>query len=236
MVMIEMIRATLVMFLLMCATINLTTCTVEMSFTSDSDVPHTYKEFQDALANADGGANPNAPVNIAFDGRETMLALYAALGRAGKYVNLDLSESSVTGFGDNDSSSPLGMSFIVSILLPNNLARIGDNAFESCVHLREVLIPNSVAEIGEYAFYRCLSLANITIPESVEYIDRDAFSQCDSLETVWLIDDVRIADITVFPGGVKFREAAALSDISEDGSYVAVRGLYQRNGAEWSRL
>ena len=227
-------RLTSVTLLLVYAAICVASCTVETRFSSGSDVPDTYKEFQAALADADGGASPDDPVFVAFGGTETVLALYAAIARAGKYVSLDLSESSVTGFGDGDSSSPLGMSFIVSVVLPNNLSRIGRKAFEGCVNLRRAVIPDSVTEIGEYAFHSCLSLESVTIPENVDYIDRSAFSGCENLCAVHLMGYTRIADITVFPGGAKFREVAALSGTSEDGSYVAVRGTYMRSGTEWS--
>ena len=227
---------TSITLLLICTTISVMSCTVETRFFSDADAPHTYTEFAEALAETEGGASPNDPIDIAFDGAETTLALYAALGRAQKYVNLNLSESSVTGFGDTNVSNPSGMSFIVSIVLPNNLARIGRKAFEGCAYLREVIIPDSVTEIGEYAFHSCPSLADITIPESVRYIDRDAFSGCGNLATVRLMGDVRIADNTVFPSSVKFREVAMRSEDFGTSSYIAARGLYLRNGTEWSRL
>ena len=225
-----------VWFLFIYTAISAMSCSGEVRFSTDSDAPHTYTEFVHVLAAADGGANTEEPIAITFDGTETALMLYAALARAGKYVALDLSESSVTGFGDGDASNPLGLSYIVSIVLPNNLTRIGSKAFEGCVNLREVLIPNSVTEIGEYAFHACTSLTKIPIPASVTYIDRDAFSQCKALVTVVLAGDTRLADNTVFPDGAAFRAVAAQSEAFSTGTYQAARGTYQHIETNWRRL
>lgn len=239
-----------------CTFISLWGCTFDSD--SDSDALYTFAELEAALKDADGGVSPDAPVSISFAGKEKAFAVYAALANARKYVSLNLSKSSVTGF-DTSSAYPAGSRWIVSLILPDNLTKIGGEAFAGWTQLRHIFIPPSVTAIGEYAFYNCSSLADIqipesvttigeyafhrcpsiaelTIPESVEYIERDAFSSCGNLNIVtFLGDGTRIADNTVFPGGTKFREAAARLELSGSGSYTAARGVYLRNGAEWSR-
>lgn len=220
--------------IVLCAVINVTACDAGYHHSSsDSDVPHTYKEFVKALEDAEGGASMDDPVDIAFDGSATAFDLYVALNRVKKYVNLDISDSSVTGFDSSSSSSP-GVFLIVSLSLPHNLDKIGDKAFEYCSRLKEVLIPNAVTSIGECAFYNCTSLTEVTIPASVEYIGSDAFAYCAGLNTVILQGDVYIADFAVFPDGRKFMEAAILAN--EAGSaYMAAHGTYRRNGNRWTR-
>lgn len=242
-------RRAVLLFAAVCASVSFAGCAFGAS--------DTYAELEVTLANAEGGESPDNPVNISFNGTETAFAIYVALANARKYVSLDLSESSVTGFGS--SAYPAGSRWIVSLVLPDNLKKIGgeafagwtqlrhifisdsvtmigEKAFQDCASLASVLIPESVTAIGEYAFHNCASLAAITIPESVEYIGRDAFSSCDNLNTVaFMGDGAQIADNTVFPSGAKFREAAARSEHSGGGSYMAARGVYVRDGTEWSR-
>lgn len=219
-------RRAVLLFAAVCASVSFAGCAFGAS--------DTYAELEVTLANAEGGESPDNPVNISFNGTETAFAIYVALANARKYVNLDLSESSVTGFGS--SAYPAGSRWIVSLVLPDNLKKIGGEAFAGWTQLRHIFISDSVTMIGEKSFQDCASLAAITIPESVEYIGRDAFSSCDNLNAVaFMGDGAQIADNTVFPSGAKFREAAARSEHSGSGSYMASRGVYVRDGTEWSR-
>ncbi len=241
----------------LCSVIITAGCNTAIRTDTDSDAVHSLAKLEAALESAEGGATPDDPVDIAFDGKETASALYAVLAKARRYVNLDLSESSVTGFVA--SSYLTGSAMIVSLILPYNLDQIGneafagwrqlrqifipnsvtmlgDYAFYNCISLGDIAIPDSVTTIGEYAFHNCTSLGDITIPASVEYIDRDAFSSCGNLGSVTFKGDgTCIADNTVFPSGAKFREAAMRSGNPTVGSYMAARGVYLRSGTEWSR-
>lgn len=247
---IKQFRQSVLICAAVCTFISLSGCT----FDSDSDVLYTFSELKDA----DGGVSPDAPVSISFTGRKKAFDIYVALADACKYVSLDLSESSVTGF-NSSSAYPAGSKWIVSLILPDNLTNIDDEAFAgwmqlryifisasvtaigkyafyNCSSLTDMQIPESVTTIGEYAFYRCTSLVELTISENVEYIEQDAFSSCNNLSVITFIGDgTRIADNTVFPSSTKFREVAARSERFGSGSYMAVRGVYLRNGTEWSR-
>ena len=68
-----------------------------------------------------------------------------------------------------------------SIVLPNNLIKIGDYAFEYN-NLTSVNIPNSVTSIGNKAFYSN-KLTSVTIPNSVTSIGQSAF-QSNKLTSV----------------------------------------------------
>jgi hypothetical protein len=91
-----------------------------------------------------------------------------------KYVNLDLSGSTITS--------------------------IGNYAFSGCIGLTSVIIGNSVTSIGEVAFYRCTSLTSITIPDSVTSIEYSAFSGCDSLASVIIGNNVTTIRANAFSG------------------------------------
>lgn len=224
--------------IVLCAVINVTACDAGYHHSSsDSDVSHTYKEFVKALEDAEGGASMDDPVDIAFDGKESAFSLYVALANAHKYVNLDLSESSVIGF-DGADTYPSGYAMIVSLILPNNLECIGDEAFKDWVQLRSISLTDSVTSIGASAFYNCASLSDITIPASVTSIGSDAFSLCTKLSSVTFKgNECRLADVSVFPSGANFKKVAAMSENNESGAYVVRNGTYnRRNDTEWYRL
>lgn len=68
------------------------------------------------------------------------------------------------------------------ITIPNNTTSIGSSAFEGCTNLKQIIIPNSTTSIGFRAFYNCRNLMEITIPDSVTFIGNEAFSGCKNLQ------------------------------------------------------
>ena len=73
---------------------------------------------------------------------------------------------------------------IKSVVLPNSIITIGNNAFSRCSSLTSISLPNSVQYIGGDAFAGCSSLTSISLPNSVQYIGRGAFYGCSNLTTV----------------------------------------------------
>lgn len=70
------------------------------------------------------------------------------------------------------------------VKIPSSVLSIGYCAFAGCSQLAEVEIPNSVTIIGKYAFNECQALTKVTIPASVTKIERAAFRNCTSLKEV----------------------------------------------------
>ncbi|MBQ8542210.1 MAG: leucine-rich repeat domain-containing protein [Bacteroidaceae bacterium] len=56
-------------------------------------------------------------------------------------------------------------------VIPADIEKIGDNAFEGCSLLEEINIPAGVTAIGEYAFANCRALARITVDENNSVYD-----------------------------------------------------------------
>ena len=81
------------------------------------------------------------------------------------------------------------------IAIPNNVKKIGYEAFCGCSNLKTVQLTDGLRYIGESAFYECKKLKSVRIPNSVEIIENYAFDYCDKLETVdlgkgvWYIGD-----------------------------------------------
>ena len=66
-----------------------------------------------------------------------------------------------------------------SIQLPNSLVEVCDRAFACCA-ICSIDIPNSVCKIGTQAFWRS-DISSLTIGKSVEQIGTDAFTECSKL-------------------------------------------------------
>lgn len=224
------------------------------NMTGDPDKPLTLDGFEKALRAKDGGSRPSDPVDIAYIGRGRAHDIYVVLAVVSKYVNLDLSESSVTGF--EDAIYPSGSGMIVSLILPEKLAVIGERAFDNWDRLISVTLPKNVQSIGDYAFEGCSRLTGVTIPKSVVSIGKSAFGGCSGLTSVSIPSGLTsiadnafyscdaltsvtfagsgtsVAGDSVFPSGAKLRAAAGGSGT---GPYQPSDGIYKRINDTWWR-
>lgn len=64
------------------------------------------------------------------------------------------------------------------------------SAFENNTIIESVVIPNTVTDIGDDAFYGCISLKKVYIPNGVEYVHMGAFQNCPSLESITFPESV----------------------------------------------
>lgn len=86
-----------------------------------------------------------------------------------------------------------------SFEIPQGILTIGSNAFADS-NLESIIIPDSVTVIGDDAFTSCCSLINIIIPDSVLCIGYNAFSYCSSLESVSIPSSVTYIGEGIFYG------------------------------------
>ena len=70
---------------------------------------------------------------------------------------------------------------IESVVLPEGLTEIGEQAFYYCERLASINIPASLTTIGEAAFDSCRALTEITIPETLTNMGSSVFSGCYDL-------------------------------------------------------
>ena len=70
-----------------------------------------------------------------------------------------------------------------SVIIPEDIQRIGPEAFYGCTGLTSITIPDSVTSIMRYAF-KYTGLTTITIPDSVTSIGSYAFEDCISLSII----------------------------------------------------
>lgn len=72
---------------------------------------------------------------------------------------------------------------LVSVTLPNSMEVVPDWIFAGCEKLESVTFGNNVTEIGKSSFKECAKLSNVTIPATVTKIGASAFYKCALLVT-----------------------------------------------------
>lgn len=77
-----------------------------------------------------------------------------------------------------------------SITIPNSVTYIGKAAFKGCKSLKKVKLPNHLQILDDFAFSECSSLEEIIIPSSLHYYARGLFSHCTNLKTIHSHDDI----------------------------------------------
>ena len=153
--------------------------------------------------------------------------LMDAIEQIGKYVELDLSGSTIsdnkiegTPYEDGyigiklpsyvtaitlpktltyiGTAALIGNEHLTAIILPEGLTAIGNSAFVNCQSLRELHIPSSVEMIGEYLFAGCHSLTTVTFPPHITHIPEGLFWECINLSNVSIPPSVRTIGANAF--------------------------------------
>ncbi len=79
---------------------------------------------------------------------------------------------------------------LVSVIIPDSITSIDEEAFRGCRELTSIMIPDSVTSIGTSAFAGCVGLASVNIPTGVTTINMSVFSGCWSLKQITFPDSL----------------------------------------------
>ncbi len=76
---------------------------------------------------------------------------------------------------------------VVSVVLPESVTEIRDNAFYECRLLKSINFPSALSRIGSRAFENCASLqGEIILPEGLELVAAEAFYGCRNITGVYV--------------------------------------------------
>ena len=118
------------------------------------------------------------PYLATIDLSEANISAYS--GYNGTYYsgsNMTYPVNTVPTYAFSGTSVASGKRSLTSIVFPNTLTSIGDEAFYGCESLVGTLtFPSTLTSIGRMAFIYCIKLTSIIIPESVTSIESSAFS------------------------------------------------------------
>ena len=99
----------------------------------------------------------------------------------------------ISGFGEMYDERPWGLftNEIQTVVLPNGIIHIGNDAFSDCTGLNEITIPYTVTSIGDYAFAGCRKLVHVNcyainppMAESTSFANYNVYLNvpCDNLQ------------------------------------------------------
>ncbi len=105
---------------------------------------------------------------------------------------------------------------VESIVIPDSVTLIGDDAFMGCWKLREVVIGSGVTVIPHRAFQQCGQLEKVTLSDSITTIQSQAFYKCRALKSIQLP-----AALTKL-GQNAFRECESLTSVDIPGGLTEI--------------
>ena len=109
---------------------------------------------------------------------------------------------------NNDSSNPLYYAhnlylngeLVIDLVIPDDVAKIKNRAFQNCAGLTSLTIGKSVTSIGLYAFSGCSNLINLSIGNNVTNVGEHAFNKCTGLTSVTIPNSVTSIGRNAFYG------------------------------------
>ena len=100
---------------------------------------------------------------------------------ASRYEGKPVREIANSGFYSNKNANARN---ITSVIIPNSVTIIREDAFLLCHYLTSITISNKIETIERGAFGFCNRLESITIPGSINFIDSEVFEFCIDLTSV----------------------------------------------------
>jgi len=133
------------------------------------------------------------------------------------FLNVEFADASSNPLY-NGSRLYLGEEELTEIVVPEEVTKIGKNAFYRCKSIRSLTLHDKVTEIGEQAFYNNCELKAAVLSGDGLVIGKGAFYNCYALESVILADGVECI------GDSAFYSCTKLSDVSISSSVTSIEG------------
>ncbi len=120
----------------------------------------------------------------------------------------------VTVIESGIENTPVFARDITSVILPKNLLKIGDDAFQS-TSINSIELPDTLEHIGSTAF-NMTQLTSIYLPDSVKYVGMGAFS-LTLIETARISPNMKEIPVSCFEACERLREVTIPKGITEIG-------------------
>jgi sugar lactone lactonase YvrE len=133
---------------------------------------------------------------------------------SGATISSIIIPNSVTSIGNNAFGGCINL---VSLTIPNSVIFIGNSAFSNCSRLTSMTLPDSVTSIGQRLFFGCTSLTSITIPDSVTSIGNDAFYDCSGLTSILIPNSVTSIGYRLFFGCTSLSSVTISNSLTSTG-------------------
>ena len=118
-----------------------------------------------------------------------------------------------------------GCTALETVILPDTLTTIQDEAFRGCESLTFLLLEEGLESVWQSAFTDCTALEEVCIPSTVTYLggndsgDKGAFQGCKRLKNVWFLPGKSDAVV----GYNCFRDCLSLGRVVIPGNYAEVQ-------------
>ena len=81
---------------------------------------------------------------------------------------------------------------LVNIQIPDSVTSIGFAAFKGCSNLKDIELPSGITKIGDAAFQQCTGITRIELPKNVKELGECAFLECCSLQSINIPSSVTV--------------------------------------------
>jgi hypothetical protein len=78
----------------------------------------------------------------------------------------------------------------LTVVIPDNVKTICNNAFEGCKYLKTVVVGNGVTEIQQKAFKDCENLSKLTLGRNIKTFGPNAFENCMNIEYINIAENL----------------------------------------------
>ena len=137
-----------------------------------------------------------------------------------KISPLDTDQSSAGDFKIDKGVLKQYVGSATNIVIPDEVKRIGPDAFRDCKKIKSVTMSSNVTRIGKFAFYGCSKLTSITLPESIVQISEGAFKYCKSLKEITLPNTVELIATSLFEHCESLQKVTLPSTAIKIGEYA----------------
>ena len=104
-----------------------------------------------------------------------------------------------------------------SIIIPNTVTVIGENAFQNCSKLTNLTMPDSVKRIKGWAFSGCSALTSFHIPSGLRSISEGMLCGCSSLNEITIPSSVTEISGYAFGDCTSLKKVVISSNVQEIG-------------------